>query len=290
MPDGKTELLGLFGGELGQSPSPATHSAWAQHANLNWVYLPLPCPSEDSFLSLATELMQSVFFRGANITNPFKVSALKLPNVAWDASVERCGAANTLYRSMTPQGECQWRLSNTDIVGCLSSLERIFQSDRMTGISKDHLKVVLLGGGAMMKTYSAALNLFFQKSNHKPDLTVWTRLDLEKPFPREFPQGREQATGSSLMLINTLPCGTSAEADENALRALHALDASVMTNQKFYLDAGYLESNTRKTAFQLNWYTVGGAGLFEAQARASFKLWTGFDAPNLPTALRQTAE
>lgn len=287
MPNGKTELLGLFGGELDHSPSPATHSAWATQLNLNWVYLPLPCQSEDYFLSLATQLMGSRLFRGANITNPFKSSALKLPHVQFDSSVKRCGAANTLYRVMTSQGSSQWRLANTDLDGCLSALRLIFPSKLESGRTNKRVNVVILGRGAMMKTYTAAIELFFENESVKPDVETWGRAELTHPCWQEI--GRTQDT-SDMLLINTLPCGTSEEADRTAVRALLAIDSKLHASRKIFLDVGYLASETRKTASRLNWHCHGGEGLFDTQARASFKLWTGFDAPNLPAALPQSAE
>jgi shikimate dehydrogenase len=287
VPNGKTELLGLFGGELDQSPSPATHSAWAEQLNLNWVYLPLPCQSEDHFLSLATQLMSSRLFRGANITNPFKSSALKLPHVHFDSSVKKCGAANTLYQVITPQGSSQWRLANTDLDGCLSALRLIFQSKLESGFANRHVQVVILGRGAMMKTYSAALELFFENKSDKPDIEIWGREELTHPCWQE--KGKTE-DAPVMLLINTLPCGTSDEADRSAVQALLALNSKFQSSRRIFLDVGYLDSQARKTARRLNWHCHGGEGLFDTQARASFKLWTGFDAPNLPAALPQSAE
>jgi len=284
LPNGSTELLALLGTELSQSPSPATHSEWARLANLNWIYLPMTCRDEAGFHSLAEALMGCRDFRGANITNPFKTSALRLPGVSIDSSAELCGAANTLYRG-DDTAKPDWRLANTDVVGCSESIQKILNYDRPLSIPKDKILFVIFGSGAMARTCCVAIEQLESFAHSKQTIKL-SRTELEL---RKF-DAICSFKPNSLVVINTLPTGTSPEADLLAFQTIETLDRLNVSARKYLFEVSYIKTKSCQLARSLLWTIVEGDVLFETQARASFKLWARRPSPTQATALTLSGE
>jgi shikimate 5-dehydrogenase len=265
-PSGSTELLALFGRDLSRSPSPRTHTRWAMECQLNLVYLPLSCSSEVDFIHLATGLMRSPNFRGGNITNPYKRTALNIPNLRIAATAELCKAGNTLHRI---SGE--WWLSNTDLKGCIESLNSLITRP------SDDFSVVLMGGGAMTQTVQAALAAICQERKIKPrQVTQLLRTDFEhKAFA---PLGQ---TNEPLIIINTLPVGTQDAADAASADLFSWLQDRRPSAPTALFDMSYTETSSCQKARAFGWTIETGQRLFEVQARESFKLWTQQLAPNV---------
>lgn len=284
LPNGSTELLALFGAELSQSPSPATHSDWARLANLNWIYLPMTCRDDVGFHNLANSLMGCRDFRGANITNPFKTSALQLPGVSIDSSAELCGAANTLYRG-DDTAKTDWRLANTDLEGCSESIRKILNCDRSLGRPDDTILFVIFGTGAMARTCCVAIEQLEPSANSKQTIKL-SRTELEQ---RKF-DTICSFQPNSLVVINTLPTGTSAEADLLALQCIEILNRLNVSARKYLFEVSYMKTKSCQLARSLFWNVVEGDVLFETQARASFKLWARRPSPTQATALTPSGE
>lgn len=284
LPNGTTHMLALFGEDLRLSPSPATHTSWAEQAGLNWVYLPLPCQNETAFMSLCSALMECSSFQGGNITNPFKRSALNLPGVKLDRSAELCGAANTLYR-VSESDQSVWRLANTDLAGCSETISRILSSvNDQVGLNAT-LQFVILGTGAMAETCAQAIATVCGHQ-HNSSTTLLSRTQLERG---ETLKHVAQSRKSHFVVINTLPSGTRPEADHLASTALEELDR-LPALSKHLFEISYLETQVSRHASSLGWGVTRGEILFEEQARASFKLWARCSAPNSTTALRLSRE
>ena len=284
LPNGSTELLALFGAELSQSPSPATHSDWARLAELNWIYLPMTCRDEVGFHNLAKSLMGCRDFRGANITNPFKTSALQLPEVSIDSSAELCGAANTLYRG-DDTAKPDWRLANTDLLGCSESIRKILNCDRSFGMPEDTIVFVIFGTGAMARTCCVAIEQLELFANSKQTIKL-SRTELEQ---RKF-DTICSFHPNALVVINTLPTGTSPEADLLAAQSVEILNRLNVSARKYLFDVSYMKTKSCQLARSLLWNVVEGDVLFETQARASFKLWARRPSPTQATALTLSGE
>lgn len=264
-PSGSTELLALFGRDLLQSPSPRTHTRWANECQLDLVYLPLSCSSESEFIHLATALMHSSHFRGGNITNPYKRTALRIPSLRIDATAELCKAGNTLHRI----GD-EWWLSNTDLPGCIASLNALISQQ------PDDFSVVLMGNGAMTQTVRAALTAVCQEKRVKPrQVTQLLRSDFEQKMFAPLGQTQEP-----LIVINTLPVGTQDAADAAATELFNWLQDRRPSAPTALFDMSYRETPSCQRARSLGWIIETGRRLFEIQARASFTLWTQLPAPN----------
>jgi shikimate 5-dehydrogenase len=305
LPDGQSRFFALFGKELGRSPSPATHTRWARTSGINLQYAALPIHDEAEFISVAQSLCKSPLFGGGNITNPFKAAALRLDSVNIDSSAIRCGAANTLYRNQQKESWI-WSVANTDLAGCSESLKKILEKRHLTPQS---LWVAILGSGAMMRTTLCALEDLPGLSEAIATGFVLGRApafetDMAAAFlnqsilPLVYRQIQESNLSKEalpeakptqhLLCINTLPCGTSTEADTLARTCLAKLENQTEWASKNLFCVSYGDLPLHSWASQKGWSVMNGNLLFDVQARASFKLWTGLEAPNLPTALQQT--
>lgn len=219
-------------------------------------------------------------FQGGNITNPFKRTALQLAGVECDQSAEMCGAANTLYR-VADSGRPSWRLANTDLQGCSETLSKILSSNDTQTMSGEPLTFVILGTGAMADTCAQAIALMSGHCHHTETITL-SRNQLKSSAGKTLAVRKSK---SLLVVINTLPSGTHAEADQLACAAIENLNAH-FEGSKHLFEVSYLQTNTIRKAASLGWHTLDGELLFEEQARASFKLWARCSAPSLSTALR----
>lgn len=260
LPSGSTELLALFGGAIRLSPSPQTHTYWAQKSGIDLVYMPLTCESETDFLQLASALMGCTQFKGGNITNPFKRTALQLPGILIDDSARDCGAGNTLSRC----GE-NWLLSNTDLLGCISSLRRVLKHCQHT------FDCFILGTGAMSRTVLVALDRVCTELAIQPQhIEILGRAQLSNNdycFLQTKPNHLR-------VVVNTLPSATQSEADIQASRLLKALESASAADSYALFDLSYAETQAIRYARTNDWTVESGHHLFETQARESFKLWT----------------
>lgn len=126
----KTQIYGLIGNPIAQSPSHTTHNALLQQINANAVYIKMLLENNElpDFFSLIKDLP----FHGLSVTAPYKESLFPyLDTLSPDA--QAIGAVNTLVR--TPDG---WLGTNTDGTGGLDAL----------GAVQDKHVVILGAGGA----------------------------------------------------------------------------------------------------------------------------------------------
>jgi shikimate dehydrogenase len=141
--NGQTRTVAIFGWPLQYTLSPLFQNAALRRARLNAVYLPLATQTPAQFRALARGLMASPHFVGANVTNPFKVEALRLAQQASPAA-KAIGAANTLVR----QGS-RWTAHNTDAPGFLAAA-------KAAGAKAKGARVLILGAGGAARAIAWA--------------------------------------------------------------------------------------------------------------------------------------
>ncbi|MDE3029498.1 MAG: shikimate dehydrogenase, partial [Paracoccaceae bacterium] len=134
--EGVRVKLGLIGGNIKASRSPALHRIAGRLAGLNVTY-DLLIPAE---LGLTfTEVLEKCVdegYRGVNVTYPFKEAVVSHVDVA-DANIRRLGAVNTvLFTPAGPQG------FNTDFSGFAAAYRAQF-GEVAPG------RVVLIGAGGV---------------------------------------------------------------------------------------------------------------------------------------------
>lgn len=266
--DGSTRTVAIFGWPLSYTLSPTFQNAGLAARGIQAAYLPLPVQNGADFKALASALMRSPAFVGANITNPHKALALKLAKPSPQA--KRIGAANLLYR----QGS-SWRAHNTDGEGLLLALRREL------GLSPKGKRVTVLGAGG------AAAAVVWALASQGAQVTVLARrLSQGRALARRF--GKAVKAGKLIVsrlnkelyeqdwVINTVPGVAFARQAGKALRDLPTPDARVA------IDISYVPALTPflAAAAREEWTIMNGLPMLLAQGELSFACWFGGKVPS----------
>lgn len=269
MPDprniqGKTRLLAIFGWPLTYTLSPRFQNAALQARNIDAVYTALPTESEAAFLALARGLLASPQFLGANITNPYKQAALRLP-LRLSPAARAIGAVNTLVRG--PRG---WEGHNTDAPGFLAALTEARFSLRGR-------RALILGAGGAARALAwacgqAGASTVGVLARKAAQAGACARLGGRAGWAGSLdPATIRQASAAADLVVNTLP---GQELGRRVGRALSirsglAVDISYTpTETAFCAEA---KRRSRKTQ--------NGLPMLLAQGSFAFELWTGKKAP-----------
>ncbi|HXC63612.1 MAG TPA: hypothetical protein VNZ67_04600 [bacterium] len=283
---GNTKILAVFGWPLTYTLSPRFQNTALRLSGVDARYLALPVPDEASFLTLAKGLMASPHFVGGNVTNPYKIPALKLVKRLGPAA-KAIGALNTLRRD----GKT-WVGENTDAAGFVACLAS-------AGVKLKGRNVVILGaGGAARACAWAAGNAGAKRV-----------LVLAAPFPATQSKslvqaqaracaklaGRAGASGdltpnmvslasaAADVVVNTLPGPVPGKLYGRALLRRPKAGCAVM-------DLSYVPAETAfmKAAYDRGWLTINGLGMLLEQGRAAFQFWFN-KKPDL-TSLRRSVQ
>jgi shikimate dehydrogenase len=249
----------VLGFPVAHSRSPAIQNAAFEAAGLDWRYVKLPVPPE--LFGETVGALPDSGYRGANVTIPHKVEALKLADAASPAA-RAIGAANTLSFA-----EGRIEADNTDAAGLLDALDR-----PMAG-----LRALVLGAGGAGR--AAAWGL---RDAGASEVAVWNRTPARaEALAREFELSAAAVPGPADVLVNATSVGLDpALSEEAALEALGLLgaDPPAIVVDLVYRGDG---AATPVTA----WATRGGATVVDGlealvrQGALSFSLWTGLPAP-----------
>jgi shikimate dehydrogenase len=140
----KTLRLGLIGGNITESRSPALHIACGLSVGLNVTYdLLIPSEQNLSFEALLARCADCGF-DGVNVTYPYKEEALRVVP-AGDPSISALGSSNTV--KFTPDGP---RAFNTDYSGFVSAFRQHFGT-MYPG------RVLVLGAGGVGRAIAFAM-------------------------------------------------------------------------------------------------------------------------------------
>lgn len=246
------------------------HNAAIAALGVNFVYLPLPVPSDR--LRAAIQGFEAIGLRGFNITIPHKQQIMPLLSEVSDVA-QAVGAVNTVWR--TEQG---WSGTNTDITGFLAPL----RSHDLRG----QTALILGNGGAARAVVAGCAQLgcsaiqvvgrnpaklaqfeaSWQSAKLPPPLTVqpWTALATLLP----------QAD----LVINTTPLGMSPQI---AASPLSADLAATLNPQAIAYDLIYTPSPSQflKQAAQQGLQTIDGLEMLVQQGAAALEIWLGQPAP-----------
>lgn len=259
LPVGSTRSVAIFGWPLSYTRSPAMHNAAIQAAGIDAVYLALPTPDAAAFRRLVRGLQQSPQFIGANVTNPFKVAALRSVQRLSPAA-KAIGAVNTLVRK-----GARWEGHNTDAAGFLAALRR----------AKIPLKgktVLLLGAGGAARALAWACGQAGIRS-----LTVLSRRRAPGRACARLAGKRGRWDALTLAKVGQI----SAEADLviNSLPGAplgRRFGAGLVRRRKAWaFDISYVPAKTAfcKAAAKQGWRTQNGLNMLMEQGFLSFKLW-----------------
>ena len=136
-----TILLGLLGNPVGHSLSPRLHNAVFADMGINALYLPFA--PQESQLHQALYGLQSLGFRGVNVTIPFKESVVKYMDEL-SGEARDCGAVNVIH------------FNNDKMIGHNTDGAGFIQALREEGVVVNG-RAVILGAGGAARSIVAAL-------------------------------------------------------------------------------------------------------------------------------------
>lgn len=185
---------------------------------------------------------------GFNVTIPHKQAIMPLL-AAISEEAEAIGAVNCV--KVTPEGLIGY---NTDVVGIRKSLE---------GVALEGTKALVLGTGGASKAVQYVLReggaevAVVSRSKGAADLT--------------YEELSEELVGRCHIIVNTTPLGMFPNID-----TAPALPYSAISNKHTLFDCVY---NPRQTKFlqlgaERGAKIIDGMTMFEAQAEASWKIWS----------------
>jgi len=257
-----TAIYGLVGAPTAHSLSPAIHNASFAAAGLDAVYLPLEAASVDDFVAFATDLR--IDLRGASVTAPFKVAALRILREQ-DAMVMQAGSVNTLRR-----GAQGWSGRNTDIPALAATLPAEMGPNA---------RAAILGAGG-----AARAAVFALRERGAIPVVYTRRPNADGVFDHAGTPLRSglPAPGSWDVLVNATPVGTFPAVEETPI------PAALLSGRVVY-DLVYNPPVTRlqREASAAGCTVVGGLEMLIRQAGLQAAWWTG--QPPTAEVMRQAA-
>ena len=273
------KLAGVCGWPVHHSLSPLLHTHWLRQARLRGAYVPFmvkPWEARRAFASL-----KRTTIAGVNVTLPLKTDAFLAADEATE-DAQRIGAANCLYVR-------KGRLiaHNTDLEGFAAPLIARTGAQPLEGLSA----LVIGAGGAAKAVVGALLSLGL------PEIMITNRTDekaedlaAQAGLPSFYPvpwAERQSALRRAGLVVNASSAGMKGFPP----LALALADAAPGT---LVYDLIYVPEETPllRDAKANGLATIGGLDMLIAQARPSFRLFYGADAPQggeielLRTALR----
>ena len=263
------KLAGVCGWPIHQSLSPVLHNFWLRELALPGAYVHFAVRPDEALRAFKSLKQTSI--SGVNVTMPLKT-------IAFEAADERSpdalklGVSNCLYKK-----EGKLIAHNTDLEGFAAPLIKT-----MGGKALSETSALIIGtGGASRAVIGALLAL------NIPEIRITGRTDskaedlvsmVNVPSFYAVPwEHRNVAVASAGLIINATSAGMAGKAELD-------IDISKAKPGTFVYDLIYTPRETKllKDAKQAECQTLGGLQMLIAQARPSFKLFYGHEAPTLP--------
>lgn len=259
-PHSGSHFAGVLGWPLEHTLSPAIHNAAFRAVGLDWVYLAWPVPPE--MLRDAIAGVRALGARGANVTIPHKVDVMEwLDGISPDA--EAIGAVNSIERI----GD---RLigHNTDCEG----FRRFLLDD--AGYDAAGRDVLILGaGGAARAVARAVAGLGAERvvvaARRLAAAAAVASVAAGAAAPWE--EAGEIADAADVV-VNATPLGAGSE---DALPSARFRPGQLVVDIVYHPPSTPMIERARSAGADA-W---GGLGMLVHQAAASFRQWTGQDAP-----------
>jgi len=270
------KYLGVVVGPGKKSLSPVFQQAALDALRLDIVYEAWPTAPDGLETRAATLRGEAVL--GANVTIPHKEAILPLMDEV-DSLAARIGAVNTVVNE-------GGRLSghNTDVEGFLRALRED------SGLDPAGRRVLVAGAGGaaravvvalaearatsvavISRTFSRALRLVEELRPHCGDSEL-------SALPDEYASWALSSSGCDL-LVNCTPAGSgpvSGGDDQESAVPLGVLNSGMLVYDLVYVPA---ETPLMAAARSCGARVLGGLPMLIYQGAASFRMWTGRDAP-----------
>jgi shikimate dehydrogenase len=246
------------------------HNEAFRAKSLDYVYLAFDVAG--SQLKEAVEGLRALSVRGFNVTMPHKVAIINFLN-KMDEGASLVGAVNTVVND---NGKLIGY--DTDVDGVTSALEAKVHSF-------EGLKALLIGAGGAARACIVALvlkgceeiilmNRTISKSKSMAE-ELSKKLKMNYTVDKLSIESLKGAISSVNILINATPIGTYPNLDESII------PQELIKKDMVIFDLVYNPKRTKliRDAEKMGAKTIPGYEMFVGQGVASFKLWTGIDAP-----------
>jgi shikimate dehydrogenase len=267
------QYLGVIGEPGRKSLSPVFQQAAIDALGLPYTYEAWPTPPE----GLATRItgMRAPTVLGANVTIPHKESVMALlDNI--DSLARRVGAVNTILNR-------EGKLSgyNTDVEGFLRALRED------AGFDPRGSRAVIAGAGGAARAVVVALadagvfsvtvvaRTVARAERLIADLASGEQVELSARA--DTPEAWPEAAAAADLLVNCTPLGTSGTRDaDRSPVPIEVIRPNMLVYDLVYRPA---ETPLLRDAASRGARVLGGLPMLICQGAASFKIWTGRDAP-----------
>jgi shikimate dehydrogenase len=259
-----TERVGLIGWPVEHSISPEIHNAAFQALGLDWHYDVMAIPP-DILRQGIREPMQHGYI-GLNVTIPHKQDVMKL--VKPDEVARAVGAVNTVdFRDNTG--------TNTDVAGLLDDLTA-------NGMTVNGANTIVLGAGGAARSavyglHSAGAKVTVVNRTFERAQRMLGDLMISAGVTGVEVKTLDEAAEDSVdLIVNATPVGMWPHADASPW-----ITGVPFPKEATVYDMIYRPQRTRlmDQAEAAGGRAVGGLGMLVRQGAASFKVWTGQDAP-----------
>jgi shikimate dehydrogenase len=256
-----------------QSLSPAFQQAAFDHLGIAVKYDHWPTPADG--LETRVTGLQAPDVLGANVTIPHKEACLPLVD-DYDALVSRVGALNTIHNDRgTLRGY------NTDVEGFLRPLRDAFFEPR-------ECTAVIAGAGgaaravviALAEAGAARIAVINRTLKRAEKLVADLSAAVDPVQLVAAPDSRESWRNAAVeadLLVNCTSLGTAGTPEEDR----SPMPSNLLRSQTLVYDLVYQPAETRllRDAREAGARTIGGLPMLIYQGAASFKIWTGKEAP-----------
>lgn len=260
----KQDHLLLLGNPIKHSFSPLMHNTAAKTLNLDLTYHAVELRADE--LSTLSAHFNSDFFRGANITIPYKQMLLQyMDELSFTA--RSIGAINTIVKKDNKLlGE------NTDIFGFSVPLQPHKDSLR-------NARSIVFGTGGASKAIIQALGDLGMEEiiliSRNPDNNKYFE-DHNRTRVVSYESWGGYAEEATL-IVNATPLGMHPDTESSPVRSKE----EVLLKDKICYDIVYnpFETKFLKQAKRVGAQVIGGLDMLVHQGSKSFELWTGQSFP-----------
>lgn len=266
--DGKTEVVGIIGYPIDYTLSPAIHNAAFRSLGMNWLYIPLRVvPGE---VEGALKGLRALGLRGANVTIPHKTTTTNfLDELRGDAkllktvnTISREGGELVGYNTDSEGFEAFLKESNIDVKGRSATIIGAGGAARAVALALSRLGVARMFVMNRTAERTAELKALLKRA-----------ISYSEIFERTFDYEGATVIKESSLIVNCTPRGNTAE-------DLPPLDLEDFQPGQWVVDLKYGEPGAfLNEASARGARTANGEGMLLHQAAASFRIWTGRDAP-----------
>lgn len=259
-----TKKVGIIGWPLTYSLSPVMHNAAFKALSLDWEYDMMPIPKDIVRLGLREPAQHG--YIGVNVTIPHKQAVMAY--VRADETARAIGAVNTVdFRTNIG--------TNTDVIGLIEDL-------KAHDITLKGANVLVLGAGgaARAAVYGLALqgaSVTVVNRRIETAREMVANLSLANLMIYADVLTLDEAAERSLdLIVNCTPVGTYPDVEVSPWITGVPFPKAVTVYDMIYRPAQTL---LMQQAEAHGGRGISGLGMLVRQGAASFKLWTGQDAP-----------